>query len=104
SRCSSRRTCASRSAAPSPHRSPESVVRAEFLPADEGDEVVGVARWDGRRAVVEAEDPAVRAALERIFKPRPVVVDDPSYRSPGARGESVIQPGNDEWFRAAAYT
>ena len=78
-------------------------MRAEFLPA-EGDEVVGVARWDGHRAVVETEDQAVHDALERIFKARPVLVDDASTRSLGAHGESVIQPGSGEWFRAAAYT
>ena len=78
-------------------------MRAEFHPPEDPSNVVGTAVWDGHRAVMDADDPAIRASLERIFKLTPVVVDDPSYRSLGALGESVIQPGNAEWFRAAAY-
>ena len=78
-------------------------MRAEFLRADDAAEVVATASWDGRGVVVEADDEAVRSALERIFRPTPVVVDDPSYRPLYARGESVVQPGNAEWFLAAAY-
>jgi hypothetical protein len=32
------------------------------------------------------------------------VVDDPSFRSLGAYGESVVQPGSLEWFVAASFT
>ena len=78
-------------------------MRAEFLRADDPTGVVGTATWDGERAVIDADDPRVREVLERIFRSAPVVVDDPSYRSLGALGEAVIQPGNAEWFRAAAY-
>ena len=39
----------------------------------------------------------------RIFKRTPVVVNDPAYLSLGAHGESVVQPGDAVWFRAAAY-
>jgi hypothetical protein len=79
-------------------------VRVEFTRDGNGDEVVATARWDGRHAVVPSSDPEIRAALQRVFRPTPVVVDDPSLRSLGARGESVIQPGSLEWFRVAAFT
>ena len=34
----------------------------------------------------------------------PVVVDDPAFRSLGAHGETVVQPGSLEWFEAAAFS
>ena len=40
-------------------------------------------RWVGGRAVVEADDPAVKASIERAFRATPVVVDDPSLRDGG---------------------
>ncbi len=52
--------------------------------------------------VVEADDPALKASIERAFRPVPVVVDDPSLRYPGTSGESVLQPGDLQWFRAVA--
>ncbi len=52
--------------------------------------------------IVETNDPELRASLQRAFRPTPVVVDDASLRSPGTRGESVLQPGDLEWFRAVA--
>ena len=80
-------------------------MRAEFLRSGgEASDVVATASWDGRRVVVDGADPGVRDAIDRIFRPTPVVVDDPSYRSLGALGEAMIQPGNAEWFRAAAYS
>jgi hypothetical protein len=51
---------------------------------------------------VEADDPELKASIERAFRPIPVVVDDPSLRYPGTSGESVVQPGALEWFRAVA--
>jgi hypothetical protein len=79
-------------------------MRAEFLRDEEGStDVVATASWDGRGFEVEAQDSDVRAAVERIFRLTPVVVDDPTYRPLYARGEAVIQPGNADWFRAAAY-
>ena len=53
--------------------------------------------------VVEADDPTLKASIERAFRPIPVVVDDPSLRYPGTSGDSVLHPGDLEWFRAAAY-
>jgi hypothetical protein len=56
----------------------------------------------GDRVIVEAEDPKLNSSIERAFRPTPVVVDDPSLRYPGTSGESVLQPGDLEWFRAVA--
>jgi hypothetical protein len=51
---------------------------------------------------VEADDPAVRRSIERAFRMTPVVVDDPSLRRTGTRGEQMLQPGDLGWFRAVA--
>ena len=63
---------------------------------------VASAVWLGDRVIVEAEDPKLKASIERAFRPIPVVVDDPSLRYPGTSGESVLQPGDLDWFRAVA--
>jgi hypothetical protein len=63
---------------------------------------VASATWLDGRVVVEADDPDLKGSIERAFRPVPVVVDDPSLRYPGTRGESVLQPGDLEWFRAVA--
>jgi hypothetical protein len=63
---------------------------------------VASATWLGGRVVVESDDPELKASIERAFRPVPVVVDDPSLRYPGTHGESVLQPGDLEWFRAVA--
>ena len=60
------------------------------------------ATWLDGRVVVESDDPDLKASIELAFRPVPVVVDDPSLRYPGTRGESVLQPGDLEWFRAVA--
>jgi hypothetical protein len=64
---------------------------------------VASASWVGDRVVVDADDPELRASIERAFRPVPVVVDDPSLRYPGTSGESVLHPGDLEWFRAVAH-
>jgi hypothetical protein len=64
---------------------------------------VASASWVGDRVVVDADDPKLRASIERAFRPVPVVVDDPSLRYPGTSGESVLHPGDLEWFRAVAH-
>lgn len=63
---------------------------------------VATATWLDERVVVEADDPAVKASIERAFRPTPVVVDDPSLRSAGTHGEQMLQPGDLAWFRAVA--
>ena len=77
-------------------------MRVEFSRPGAPDDVVGRARWDGRRAIVEADDDDQRAGIQRVFRLTPVVVDDASMRTLGASGDSVIEPGSLEWFRAAA--
>ena len=79
-------------------------MRAEFSRPDDGPDVVATVAWDGRGVVIDSKDPDAHGAVERIFRPTPVVVEDASFRSLGARGESVLQPGSLEWFRAAAFS
>jgi hypothetical protein len=63
---------------------------------------VAVVSWQEGRAIVDSDEPAVAEGLRRAFRPTPVVVDDPARRYPGTRGESILQPGDLEWFRAVA--
>lgn len=77
-------------------------MKIEFHRAEEPDVVVATATWDGSRASIESGDDEVAARLWHVFRPTPVVVDDPSYRSQGTSGEVVVQPGSMEWFRTAA--
>ncbi len=77
-------------------------MRAEFYRTEEPELVIGSAEWDGRRAVVSAGGDQARAVLERIFRASAVPIDDPSSRPPGSRGDTLVQPGDLEWFRAAA--
>src|SRR5918992_4329488 len=79
-------------------------MRVEFHPPDDPERVVAEADWDGSRAVVRATDEDRRDAGERFFRPTPVVLEDPALRPRGARGETMLQPGSLEWFRAAALT
>lgn len=74
-----------------------------YRPGDEERRTLATATWDGRRVTVAADDPELRARLERAFRPTPVVTDDPAFRRLGTSGEVVIQPGDLEWFRAAAF-
>jgi hypothetical protein len=80
------------------------MMKVEFHRPDDPETVVGTASWDGERASVESGDDEVASALWRIFRAIPVVVDDGAFRRQGTRGEVVMQPGNLEWFRAAAQT
>jgi|SRR5438477_3607684 len=77
-------------------------MRVEFSRPAAPDDVVGRARWDGKRAEIESDDDEVRASLEKVFRLTSVVANDASMRMLGATGDSVIQPGSLEWFRAAA--
>jgi hypothetical protein len=78
------------------------LIRAEFLPKDQPDVVVGSAVWDGSRVVIQSDDERVREALWRISRPTAVAVDDPSLRTAGTSGPVVLQPGSSRWFQAAA--
>lgn len=77
---------------------------AEFFKPDAPDKVVGRVVWDGRRAVVldDGTEPDVTEALTCVFRPVPVVVDDPSLRSAGSGGPAMLEPGDLQWFMAAA--
>jgi hypothetical protein len=77
-------------------------MRAEFFRPDAPDQVVGTAEWDGRRAKVHADDPDVEASLARVFRAVAVALDDPDSRIAGTSGMVVAEPGDLEWFRAAA--
>jgi hypothetical protein len=77
-------------------------MRAEFYRPEEPDLVVGTAEWDGRRVIVSAGGDDARRALERIFRASAVPIEEPSTGPPGTRGEEVVEPGDMEWFRAAA--
>jgi hypothetical protein len=73
-------------------------MRADFFREENPGTVIGSAEWDGRRAVIRAEDDEVRTALEDVFRVSPVGVDDPM--PPGRT--KVVGPGDLDWFRAAA--
>jgi hypothetical protein len=75
-------------------------MRAElFRPEDPGT-VVAVATWTDVGPRLEPNDDAPAGTVE-LLRPTPVVVEDASLRSLGAHGESLLQPGSLEWFRAA---
>jgi hypothetical protein len=77
-------------------------MQAEFYREEAPDQVVGMATWGGSGVVMEAEDDRVRDSLARIFRPIPVLIDDPSLRSFGTAGPVQLAPGSLPWFRAAA--
>jgi hypothetical protein len=77
-------------------------MRADFFRPEAPDEVVGSATWAGERAVVDAENAKVRETLARVFRPSSVAVEDRSSLPAGARGPTVVEPGDLEWFRSAA--
>lgn len=74
-------------------------MRAEFFRPEDPETVVGTAEWEAGSARVDSEDQKVRMALERIFRPTPVGLDDPGLRD---QSSSVVEPGDHIWFRTAA--
>jgi len=76
-------------------------MQVDYVRADDPENVVATARWDGAVRIETADD-AVRGQLEAAYRPTPVVVDDGAYRRLGTSGEVTIQPGDLEWFRAAS--
>jgi len=78
-------------------------VRAELHRADDPNAVVAAATWSNGRASLEVLDPSV-GGLDGLLRSTPVVVDDRSLRGPGTSGESLLEPGSLEWFRAALTT
>jgi hypothetical protein len=79
-------------------------VLAEFIRPDAPERVVARASWDGRRAEIldVADEPGLADAIRRILRPTPVVVDDPSLRAAGTAGPAMLEPGDLQWFMAAA--
>jgi hypothetical protein len=78
-------------------------MKAEFYDAaDEEATTMATAVWDGGNVTIVCDDRGLRETLEHAFRPTPIVTDDPSLRRFGTSGESVLQPGSLEWFRAAA--
>jgi hypothetical protein len=75
-------------------------MRAEFH-VDDSKKVLASVRWD-RRGLDISADREIEAKIRRIFRPTPVVVDDPAYRSSGTSGPVVLHPGSLLWFRSAA--
>jgi hypothetical protein len=63
---------------------------------------VATVGWEQGEVVVESDDRALADRLRHAFRPTPVVIDDPSLRPAGTRGELVLQPGDLEWVRAVA--
>lgn len=79
-------------------------MRAEFFLDEDPETVVGTAEWDGVRVMVHAPNEEGREVLERVFRISPVVIDDPSRRALGASGAITAEPGDLDWFLAAAQT
>ncbi len=77
-------------------------MRVEFSRPEDPESVVGTAFWEDGVVRLESSDEAVQASLEQVFRPSPVVVEDASLRTAGASGETVVEPGDLEWFRVAA--
>jgi hypothetical protein len=77
-------------------------MKAEFFRPDAPGEILARATWNGRSVVLEAETEALREALGRIFRAAPVTLVDASTRHAGTRGETIVEPGDLDWFRAAA--
>lgn len=77
-------------------------MRAEFFRPDDTDAVVASADWDGVTVHLHADEAPVRESLDRIFRPSPVPVTDASTRPAGATGQTVVEPGDLQWFISAA--
>jgi len=73
-----------------------------YAPDDEEKKAVATVAWDGHDVTITCEDEELRGKIARGFRRTPVVTDDASYRRLGTSGDSAIQPGSLEWFRAAA--
>ena len=78
-------------------------MKVEFSrPDDEERTTVAVATWADGTVDVSSDDDELAAAVRHAFRRTPVVTDDASFRRLGTHGEVVLQPGDLEWFRAAA--
>lgn len=87
---------------PRPTEPPEDAPAGKPPPPPPPEPAVATAEWRDGRVAIEADDPSLADALERAYRRTPVAVDDASLRYPSTRGESLLQPGDLEWFRAVA--
>ncbi len=78
-------------------------MRAELYRPAEPERVVAVATWDLHGPRLEILEGAPDG-LDALLRPTPVVVEDPSLRPLGTRGEVLLHPSTLEWFRAALLT
>lgn len=76
-------------------------MRAEFFDPEAPDRLVGAVEWDGRTVRIHADDGGARERLGRVFRPSPVAVNDPASRPDGSTGQTVLEPGDLQWFLAA---
>ena len=79
-------------------------MRAEFSRPEAPEDVVAIAAWDADTVRFDTGEPELEAALGRVFRATPVVVDDPALRSAGTSGPSTLEPGGLAWFVEAALT
>lgn len=77
-------------------------MRAEFFDPESPDRVVAAAEWDGRAVRIDTEDGGARERLGRVFRLSAVAVNDPSSRPDGSSGQTVLEPGDLQWFITAA--
>lgn len=61
------------------------------------------ASWVAGSVEVTADDERIRSALVHAFRRTPVVIEGGADRYLGTSGPEVLQPGDLEWFRAAAF-
>jgi hypothetical protein len=87
---------------PRPTEPPEDAPAGKPPPPPPPEPAVATAEWRDGRVAVEADDPSLVEAIERAYRRTPVAVDDASLRYPSTTGESLLQPGDLEWFRAVA--
>ena len=79
-------------------------MRVEFhRPNDEERTSVASASWRDGTVTIDSSDEELRARLAHAFRRTSVVVEGGADRHLGMRGPEVLQPGDLEWFRAAAF-
>jgi hypothetical protein len=77
-------------------------VRVRFAKPDAPEQIVAEASWDGSQVRFDAEEQDVREALQRIFRPTPIVLEDRSLLPAGTSGAVELEPGSLQWFLGAA--
>jgi len=78
------------------------VKAAFYRPDDEERITLAEATWSDGAVDVSSDDEELASKIRHAFRRSPVVTDDASFRRLGTHGEVVLQPGDLEWFRAAA--